>query len=1120
MEMVRLWWWVWILFHIHVNGCLESERMGLLQIKASINYPNGTSLPSWESNDKHSNCCDWKSVECNNGRVIQLLLNATYNWDHRYDITGWYMNFSLFLPFKELVYLDLSRIRLAGWVKHEGFERLSELRKLEVLILDLNLFDNSILPSLGAISSLKTLSLAFNKLNGSIDTQAFLNMSNLVELDLSGNRINSFTGNEGFGRLSELKKLEVLILDTNLFNNSILPSLGAISSLKTLSLASNKLNGSIDTQAFLNMSNLVELDLSGNWMNSFTGNEGLKSLSKLKIMRLGSNSFKNASILQSLGALSSLRELDLRDSYELLVLVTEKDLEGLANLEELYLDRCSIDVSFFHNAGVLTSLRVLSMPDIEFNGRLPNQGWCELYNLEELDLSGNELNGILPWCMRNLTSLRFLELSYNHFTGSIAASPLTSLTSLQYLSISHNDFVIPISFFAFYNHSKLKLISGDHNRLSDHPISIIPRFQLKVFSLSNCNANQLLSEGLFHFLYHQHDLIVVDLSHNNLTDSGGTLFFLSWLLANNTQLVYLNLRNNSFSGPFPLLTSSPYNITKWIDISNNHIHGQLPTNISSIFPSLNFLNLSQNELEGRIPASLGDLHSLSYLDLSNNHLSGQIPQHFAIGCFSIYFLKLSNNTLDGRMLPDLVTLTSLEYLYLDNNRFEGKIPDSLSTASGLTALDISNNSMSGHLPIWIGNMRYIEVLIMSKNHFEGPIPAEFCKLDWLSVLDLSNNNLSGSIPSCFNSSEIEHVHLNHNMLSGPFPHAFYNCSSLVTLDLRQNNLSGKIPSWIGNLSSLSILLLKSNSFEGKLPHQLCSLKGLTILDLSQNNLSGSIPHCFGSIPFKPMTRKSYKPRLALVVDWRTNFLSYVVMETMLSKNYDVFQSGQYFPLMVATQVVEFTTKSRLYAYCGNILDYMSGVDLSCNLLTGEIPSAIGNLSEIHALNLSHNNLIGSIPTTFSMLKQVESLDLSYNKLSGTIPSQLIELNYLAVFSVSHNNLSGTTPEWKAQFGTFEESSYEGNPLLCGPPLRNSCNKTGSPLTLPHHSLEEEGFMDMEVFYVTFMVSFIIAFLGVVAVLCINPYWRRAWFRIVEAYGTSCYYFVLDCFLKAFIRRGV
>lgn len=95
-----------------------------------------------------------------------------------------------------------------------------------------------------------------------------------------------------------------------------------------------------------------------------------------------------------------------------------------------------------------------------------------------------------------------------------------------------------------------------------------------------------------------------------------------------------------------------------------------------------------------------------------------------------------------------------------------------------------------------------------------------------------------------------------------------------------------------------------------------------------------------------------------------------------------------------------------YYYHGKVLMSMSGIDLSCYQLMGEIPTQIRYLTRIRALNLSHNNLTETIMVTFPNLKQIESLDLSYNLLNRKIPPQLTELNALAVFSVAHNNLSG------------------------------------------------------------------------------------------------------------------
>ncbi|MFQ6657120.1 hypothetical protein Gotur_026930 [Gossypium turneri] len=109
---------------------------------------------------------------------------------------------------------------------------------------------------------------------------------------------------------------------------------------------------------------------------------------------------------------------------------------------------------------------------------------------------------------------------------------------------------------------------------------------------------------------------------------------------------------------------------------------------------------------------------------------------------------------------------------------------------------------------------------------------------------------------------------------------------------------------------------------------------------------------------------------------------------------------------------------------------------------------------------------------------------------------------LSCNNVAYNNLSGTTPQRTGQFATFKESSYEGNPFLCGEPLPNNCSTDGSSSSMPRNATNE-GFIDMKVFYASFVGSYIVMPLCIAIVLYINTYWRQAWFYHVEAATMSC-----------------
>ncbi|KAK8602120.1 hypothetical protein V6N12_051938 [Hibiscus sabdariffa] len=1125
-------WWS------HCHGCWDQERTALMHLKPYFDlYVDGVS--KW---GQRANCCEWAGVHCDisTGRLTRLFLNSSdYELIHGffYDpmvyetLSGWvkrkewYLNVSLFLPFQELNTLSLSGQNIAGFVNHQE-KGESALSKLEVLDLSSNLFNNSVFSFLGLLPNLKSSNISWNRLEGSIRIKELNALNNLEELIMRHNQVIEFLPSQDDELELRLMNLKALDLFGNPLNSSILASIGRLSNLRSLSLTFGVFNftGWIDFTELKALTHLEDLTLylyndsfillatdSFPYIDCRLPLHSLGLFPSLKTVALvGFNiegtimtSQSNETVLR----LMNLKSLTLGVSnFQGSIALTE--LNGLVHLEDLSLHCYDYDDSSLtttgrpcslplQSLGLFSSLKTVELHgfDIEGTTRTSQSEWHSNFtNLEELRLYNSSLQTNILGSIQQFTSLRRLILmgcemneslnileglceminlqelllNYNNLKGNLPEC-FSNLASLETLDLSSNQFSGNI--YALKSLASLQNLglADNHFRI---PISLGPFFNLSKLKFISAGNNIICDEPLIlslaprfqlefislsccgevgsfpEFLYHQHDLQSLDLS--NIFFKGNQ--FPNWLLDNNTKLERMHLSNSSLSGPLQLPLALHTHLS-YLDISNNFFNGSIPTEIGEQLPSLVFLNLSKTQSIGSIPSSFDHMTSLRVLDLSNNKLEGKI---------------FSGN----------YKLPNLRVLKLDGNNFSGRISDSLSKSPFLLTLDVSNNRLSGMIPRWMGKMSYLERIILANNHLQGTIPNEFCRLD-LVFLDLSVNNISGIIPSCFNPSRIRQVYLAKNRLQGTLPNTLCNSSTLVTLDIRENFLGGNIPSWIGRLSNLSFLLLSKNNFQGEIPKQLCNLNHLSMIDFSHNNLSGQIPPCL---------------KLTTLGD-----VDYV-NESMTGTS--VFSLDE---------PIDFLIKNVYNSYRGRNIQLVSGIDLSCNKLVGEIPYQIGNFHKILVLNLSHNSLTGPIPPTFANLKQIESLDLSYNKLSGNIPPQLVELTFLAYFNVSFNNLTGRIPPSVAQFGTFNEDSYRGNPFLCIEPLPKLADTGPFPLE-PNSSTdndEDYGFIDMGEFHLTFIVSYTIMLLTVVVVLYINPYWRRVWFYYAETAISFCYYFVLD-----------
>jgi Leucine-rich repeat (LRR) protein len=319
------------------------------------------------------------------------------------------------------------------------------------------------------------------------------------------------------------------------------------------------------------------------------------------------------------------------------------DVANLTNLHSLYLNSNEFTGTLPSWLGDLFGLQFLYLNDNYFSGSLPST-LSKMSSLAELSLSGNCLIGALT-PIRNIATLRFLDLSKNSFGGPIEISSFSKLSSLYGLDLSSNLLTGKVLDLELPSLTYLSL--ADNQLIGEIPFSLS---DIKFLIFLNLSWNNF-GKSLYPFFPSYLDTL--DLSGNKFI---GTL---PPALASLNSLRYLSVKSNQFSGSIPSWFGGMYNLYS-LDMSNNSFVGSIPDGFWD-FGNLQFLDVSQNLLTGIVSSSINLHSSLSYLNLGFNSLTDSLSFDFSL-LGSLCWLDLRNNNFVGSISSTISTLSNLEYL--------------------------------------------------------------------------------------------------------------------------------------------------------------------------------------------------------------------------------------------------------------------------------------------------------------------------------------------------------------------------------------------------------------------------------------------------------------------------
>ncbi|KAF4355372.1 hypothetical protein F8388_026642 [Cannabis sativa] len=376
-----------------------------------------------------------------------------------------------------------------------------------------------------------------------------------------------------------------------------------------------------------------------------------------------------------------------------------------------------------------------------------------------------------------------------------------------------------------------------------------------------------------------------------------------------------------------------------------------------------------------IPPQLGNLSNLTRLNVCNNKLSGSLPEELGRLSLMIEFVAYTNN-------------------------LTGPLPRSIGEMKSLRTFRAGQNAISGSIPGEISGCQSLELLGLAQNHLGGGV-AKRNRYAWtLDRLDSMGQRALGAYSrgawQLCNTSEFSNLKsltkldLSINFLQGSIPSGFQ-------YQLFDNSLNGTIPQGFGLYSQLWVVDFSDNHLTGRIPPHLCRNSNLILLNLETNKLYGNIPtgilNCKTLVQLRLVGNSltgSFPSELCNLVNLSAIALDQNNWQRLhISDNY--FNSEVPTEIGNLSQLVTFNLSSNLPH---------RGLDLSRNHFEGPLPDELGTLLQLEILRLSENRFTGSIPSALGNLSRLTELQMGGNRFSNEIPPELGSLSGLQIANES------------------------------------------------------------------------------------------------------------------------